>query len=520
MCINQADDDERSHQVEQMRDIYAGAVEVFSWLGEPDHEMKFALDFIMPSVDLDVTWDPELEVRGWSDFDKFVDKALELHQSTITAGLVKLLDFPYWHRMWILQELVVSTDEPILVCGHFKVSIQRYFAWLSRIRYVDDDLLHDERVWSLQNLMDFRSSWRCQVNDAEVPEPLHLFRLLVATVDRQASDPRDHIFSLMGLLPPSQHTVAVNYKRSCSIVFQQAMVEALQTSGDLRLLTYSIDDEKTVPVPSWCIDFSTAWNTSLAVIDQQLNDVFRPNVAGSEMGLSYDFSNGRLKVQAINLDSVDYTLTAALSKQLCNNLSIDSVFDSLYENFRTVRDTAFLHFAALAATAIAGETRFGFETEEYSFNDIPWDLQFEEIPDIAYESAGVGDERPLLPFLCNNSFDITKLTRKADISACDTQGVPTWVARFIYEYWDLVVRTQADCISDLVLVKTARGHIGRTSANVEVGDAIYAFAGCETPAVLRPHPDDTFTLMSFTQPWHVPSWDDKSQWQSESITLV
>lgn len=41
ICINQGDDREKSHQVEQMRHIYSGAEEVVAWLGPPFDDSVF-----------------------------------------------------------------------------------------------------------------------------------------------------------------------------------------------------------------------------------------------------------------------------------------------------------------------------------------------------------------------------------------------------------------------------------------------------------------------------------------------
>lgn len=58
MCINQADDDERTHQVGMMRDIYAKASEVIIWSGIRGHDEDLgkkmevdALDMMSEDVD-------------------------------------------------------------------------------------------------------------------------------------------------------------------------------------------------------------------------------------------------------------------------------------------------------------------------------------------------------------------------------------------------------------------------------------------------------------------------------------
>jgi hypothetical protein len=45
ICINQSDEEEKSHQVAIMRDIFANAHRVYIWLGERTEESDYALDW-------------------------------------------------------------------------------------------------------------------------------------------------------------------------------------------------------------------------------------------------------------------------------------------------------------------------------------------------------------------------------------------------------------------------------------------------------------------------------------------
>ena len=67
ICINQADDDEKSHQVTMMSDIYANACRVYVWLGERTDDSDYALDWCVdvsreffPSLPLTVKISPPM----------------------------------------------------------------------------------------------------------------------------------------------------------------------------------------------------------------------------------------------------------------------------------------------------------------------------------------------------------------------------------------------------------------------------------------------------------------------------
>jgi hypothetical protein len=62
LCINQADDDEKSRQVDQIRRVYAGSnctERVLVWLGDdPEGKAKMALDFLV-----EVEWQDQEAAR-------------------------------------------------------------------------------------------------------------------------------------------------------------------------------------------------------------------------------------------------------------------------------------------------------------------------------------------------------------------------------------------------------------------------------------------------------------------------
>ncbi|KAH7384641.1 heterokaryon incompatibility protein-domain-containing protein [Pyrenochaeta sp. MPI-SDFR-AT-0127] len=93
VCINQADIDERGHQVSQMRDIYTGADSVIVWLGlaQGSEELAFVL-----------TRYPSL-----------------LKPGEMSAALVDLLNKSYWSRVWVVQEFVLAKSVEIW-CGSLR----------------------------------------------------------------------------------------------------------------------------------------------------------------------------------------------------------------------------------------------------------------------------------------------------------------------------------------------------------------------------------------------------------------
>ncbi|KAF2106669.1 heterokaryon incompatibility, partial [Lophiotrema nucula] len=94
ICIDQNNIEERSHQVGQMRDIYSKAERVLAWLGEADDESELTFTMLR-NIDqgthnrLIIDWTKEYGARHW-------------------AALSRLLDRPYWQRLWIIQEFILA----------------------------------------------------------------------------------------------------------------------------------------------------------------------------------------------------------------------------------------------------------------------------------------------------------------------------------------------------------------------------------------------------------------------------
>ncbi|PMD58694.1 heterokaryon incompatibility, partial [Hyaloscypha bicolor E] len=83
ICINQKDDDEKSHQISLMKKIYESATLIIAFLGESTKHTDDALEAIK-------------RVHDFNPRSEFGDSAL--------LGLKDICNRPYWTRVWIQQE--------------------------------------------------------------------------------------------------------------------------------------------------------------------------------------------------------------------------------------------------------------------------------------------------------------------------------------------------------------------------------------------------------------------------------
>ncbi|KAH9227412.1 hypothetical protein K456DRAFT_1928769 [Colletotrichum gloeosporioides 23] len=183
LCINQADNLEKAHQVSTMGEIYAGARRVLIWLGYgSDLEKAFGL-----------------LMRG------------QLYQLNL---IQHLMSAPWFSRVWCVQELARAAD-PVVTVGKrmapWDLYVRQSRLALKEIRAKsktnqDDHLDHAEILDDIRSRYEnvqkrrFKQPGRRQsYSSAWRAGGASLVELLFLTRDFKATDPRDKIFALVGI---------------------------------------------------------------------------------------------------------------------------------------------------------------------------------------------------------------------------------------------------------------------------------------------------------------------------------
>lgn len=108
ICIRQNDPDEKTAQIQNMRRVYAQAMQPILWLGEAGDD-GFLAAMLIHTLHHYITQHPE-----WKG------KLLEDDLNTLSLGsrsrpllwqaLGRFYDRPYFHRVWVMQEVAVSKN--------------------------------------------------------------------------------------------------------------------------------------------------------------------------------------------------------------------------------------------------------------------------------------------------------------------------------------------------------------------------------------------------------------------------
>lgn len=254
LCTNQQDDEEKSEQIQLMRDIYHNAVRVLVWLGPLD-DAHLGIKFLR-----DLRWMINMHNISVEELhEKF--KAENRNQQRL--AVIKLLDHPWFNRVWIIQEAAVANDVHILVGGHY-LDWSELKACMRAFGLPGMDPLLTI-VW--KNCVD-QADWTKVGNAIVLSEAkefiqkggrLRLRDILFATMMCGATNPRDKVYALRGICKDADNAALIpDYSKTVQQVYNETARYLLSESDPLRILgAAGIGSARSVEgLPSWVPDWS------------------------------------------------------------------------------------------------------------------------------------------------------------------------------------------------------------------------------------------------------------------------
>ncbi len=240
ICINQEDDDEKTHQVQQMRDIYAKAKTVMSWAGEEDEMTPLVFKAIAYFAD------------RWELGDQYGSNRLEVVGHSVDA-LRAFFNRPYFQRVWVIQEIAVAKKATIS-CGYHSIRLEKFQSaceWLRRRTFNSSRTEIPQTPWILGATRSLLQ---------QIPDQCDLLSLLGTTRRYLASDPRDKVFALLGMANlHGDARLATDYSKSVRDVYVSVANRIILASGDLKMLSYVQNNQNSLRLPSWIPDWSHRW---------------------------------------------------------------------------------------------------------------------------------------------------------------------------------------------------------------------------------------------------------------------
>ncbi|KAE8442774.1 hypothetical protein EG329_002862 [Mollisiaceae sp. DMI_Dod_QoI] len=296
LCINQLDNAEKAEQVKRMGDIYRNAAKTIIWLGpeyDDSHNTLFQLAEIGQSALKRGTLMQLLKLapKGGdlnqlaTEFEAQLSEIFLQHLQTLPlalkflSGCASLFSRPYWSRVWIIQEFVVSPNV-YLFCGRDEISYSVLHPACVALPLLRNFLLRS--IWdpsqqpksgheihfnelvkinidstTMYGLLGTRSIYQRGLD-----QPTSLFQAICSAQiphKPKAKDDKDLIFALLGMASDVINIgVSPDYDTTCEEVYTST-ARSMIYQGDVDVLSLAQHHSKELVrrLPSWVPDWRT-----------------------------------------------------------------------------------------------------------------------------------------------------------------------------------------------------------------------------------------------------------------------
>jgi hypothetical protein len=275
ICINQQDLEEKSHQVGMMGDIYSGCSLVHAWLGASSPPSSLEINPF-------TIFDHFADGKHWHDLPGILEEGDDEGEPSDAfvdqmAALRLVIDSPWWTRSWTVQEIILP-GSTILWYGSYSTTWNRFSLTIGnkdassvtcctqgremmeswpKVNQFNEFMSTIEMIDKLRRSR--HQSTAASIGALASHEERVSFRsILLHFSNRQCKDPRDKVFSILGLAHGHMFDAYTpNYKQTLADCF---------TDIYRRLLEYDIDVSQVLlgrgfgpynrGMPSWARDLS------------------------------------------------------------------------------------------------------------------------------------------------------------------------------------------------------------------------------------------------------------------------
>ncbi|KAI0012266.1 heterokaryon incompatibility protein-domain-containing protein [Xylariaceae sp. FL0662B] len=409
--------------------------------------------------------------------DVFLHHDLLKHRFPIVARL------PWLRRIWVIQEALTNSRVRVRAGsteGSWQILLTLFRA-LSAMLY--ESLTH---FTVLQNGEEANIIWMWQrLIDMNARKKMSSYDLSAITRRFRASDDRDRVIALLGLMTDTSNHFKANYSMSTEEVFARYTLDVVQSTQSLRILFVAPLGEhgnSELRLPSWVPDFrhddDRETFSNLCQVSGQTQLRMRTNTSWRHLHLG-GFVITKVK-RVITLTDVKTFVASSRKRSETRALTLPNIWTYLNyiydQDFpRTVQDLEFARRRKLslgnllAVLDMRGATEVGLV-----------DLWFGEDPDL--QSAGMTEVFRLDLRRARKRFDEKFPYRDIDY---------TWVMSKVLNFG-----------MDNSFYLSEDGNFGRGPATAQSGDIVAGIYGFPVPVILRPRVCSQHQVMSDHQPFH------------------
>lgn len=463
LCINQADDFEKGPQVRMMGDIFRHATRVVAWLGpEADNSdlIMAKMEYLGSQIQMDYAGTTSIGLsEGATELDLGNPRGgVYLWLEEIDA-LVHLLLRPWFTRLWIRQEIHLSSPVAVMTCGHSQVAwpvfLRAFVLFYEReLRVIEPrDGITEALALYRANLVNVRLS-DILLALSGLPnvgyEEIGLRDLRQCFDITDCYDPRDRIYGVLSLTPDYlREAIVPDYTKPFGDVYKDTFLCHLRRTRDLSLLG-SCELGIESPIPSWVPNWSRKF---------KCRKFTRGQFASSQIASWYELNaNDVLRVAGVLVGTIQH------HDEFRWQLGWGS--REVYEELRR-----------LLINMVFPEKTF---TDDEKLEYISRSLVCNEFPD--YYEPPTGEL---------HTVESGKSLVQKMLSDVDQFNLNYFTAEEIH-YLNAV-----SCMMGRQVFKTTDGQLAIGPFQAQPGDHICVLLGCDGPMVLRSTRDGKFLVVGF-----------------------
>ncbi|KAI6760637.1 hypothetical protein HG530_009497 [Fusarium avenaceum] len=269
LCINQRDKVEQGLQVRLMPRIYSNAESVAIWLGPEENNSTRAVNYLK-----EITTAPT-EIFGSNNIPQLLETGIA---NGDLLAVVSLFTRDYWRRLWVVQEIFNAKCIDVY-CGPTKLPWTSYQCASELFRQHRNELALNIEVNDKIRLTTFPghlSNEQILIHQgpASLPdlkfhmwnEAEALLRVLRTCRRKLASDPRDKLYGVLGVLPAHiRKNFFVNYTLAVKDVYTAIVKFILTRTRKLDIICEAIHfpiHTSSTDLPTFVPDWSHIPQTS------------------------------------------------------------------------------------------------------------------------------------------------------------------------------------------------------------------------------------------------------------------
>ena len=266
LCINQHDVQERSIQVSCMKKIYSQAAATYIYLGEPDSDATHDACRVLRTLSLPVTTlttkdegpikTKLLHLRGRAVAIKVAIQHPRLAmraKDEDVKGAISLLSLrPYFSRKWIIQEVTMSRTLFCVLGTHRFESV----GLLQSVSNANAEIEPGTNFGPEHLRSTCHVLWLTSLHlDHEYQRPNPLLTLLYYARLCKVTDPRDHVFALLGAASDTDDFPKPDYGLSVEQVYHNTSSCFIRQGNGLVMLRLAGIRMTDNGLPSWVVDW-------------------------------------------------------------------------------------------------------------------------------------------------------------------------------------------------------------------------------------------------------------------------